>query len=94
MSASRSFHYSAGSAQEFKEVGFTIRPAEFGEELTYDPENEHMSFPVVILMETDTPQGRAHARHQAYVPVTSFSYCFVFLMVQWFVPFSLLIDVA
>ena len=54
---SRSFHYSAGSSQVFKEEGFTIRPEEFGEELTYDPENEQTTFPVVILMETDDPQG-------------------------------------
>ena len=60
VSASRSFHYSAGSAQEFKEEGFTIRPADFEDELTYDPENEHTSFPVVVLMETDTPQGGHH----------------------------------
>ena len=58
VSVSRSFHYSAGSAQEFKEEGFTLRPADFEDELTYDPENEHTSFPVVILMETDTPQGK------------------------------------
>ena len=56
---SRSFHYSAGSEQVFKEEGFTIRPEEFGEELTYDPENEQRTFPVVILMETDNPQGMA-----------------------------------
>ena len=66
MSVSRSFHYSAGSAQEFKEEGFTLRPADFEDELTYDPENEHTSFPVVILMETDTPQGK-QASHILYL---------------------------
>ena len=57
---SRSIHYSAGSGQQFKEESFTIKPADFEEELSYDPENEHTSFPVVILMETDDPQGKAH----------------------------------
>ena len=54
---SRSFHYSAGCDQQFKEDSFTIRPDEFGEELAYDAENDHRTFPVVILMETDNPQG-------------------------------------
>ena len=65
VTASRSFHYSSGSGQEFKEDGFTIRPADFEDELTYDPENENASFPVVILMETDTPQG-SHGNHLNY----------------------------
>ena len=57
MTVSRSYHYAAGSGQEFKEEGFTIKPADFEEELTYDPESEHAVFPVIILMETDTPEG-------------------------------------
>ena len=54
---SRSFHYSAGADQRFKEEHFTIRPDNFEDQLTYDPENEQRTFPVVILMETDNPQG-------------------------------------
>ena len=83
MSASRSFHYSAGSGQEFKEEGFTIQPADFEDGLTYDPESEHPLFPVVILMETDTPQGRyMWAKHTPSLVVPS-----VILMIQSLAPF-------
>lgn len=69
MGVSRSFHYSSGCNQQFKEESFTIRPDEFEEELTYDPENDQMTFPVVIVMETDTPQGKLCVR--ACTPIST-----------------------
>ena len=66
---SRSFHYSSGAAQTFHEDGFKIKPDEFEDELTYDPENEQRTYPVVVLMETDNPQGKVMVASTALMEV-------------------------
>ncbi len=40
------------------ETGFTLAPGRMDEDqLTYDPENGQVNFPVAILMETDGVDG-------------------------------------
>ena len=55
---SRPYHYAAGSEQKFDESSYILSLAQLGEEGTaYNPENGCNSFPVVIVMNTDNPEG-------------------------------------
>ena len=61
VTVSQTFHYSAGCEQQFGETSFTIAPGQLQEEqLTFDPENGQDRFPVVILMEVDSTDGKSN----------------------------------
>lgn len=58
MGVSKTFQYSGGSDQQFKQTDYVVAPTEMDEEkLTYDPENDKHHFPLVILMQSREDRG-------------------------------------
>ena len=56
---SKTFSYSRGSDQQFKQTEYVVTPSEMDEDkLTYDPENDKNHFALVILMQSRDDQGK------------------------------------